>query len=100
AQETELEFADHVVWLDELLMTFQLKERELSGTHTQATEIKWIEKNGLGLATRQIRDTLRYLNTNDEIDITNERGHVFNVVAGNTNNQIHVVSNSQHDLSP
>jgi hypothetical protein len=100
AQETELEFADHVVWLDELLVTFQLKERELSGIHTQETEIKWFEKKVLGMATRQIRDTLRYLNTYDEIGITNERGHVFNVVAGKANQPIHVVSYSPHDLLP
>lgn len=99
-QESELEFADHVIWLDDLLITFQLKERDLSGVHTLETEITWFEKKVLGKATKQIRDTLRYLNTYEEINITNERGHVFNVVSGKISKRIHVVSYSPHDLLP
>jgi hypothetical protein len=99
-QASELEFADHVIWLDDLLVTFQLKERDLSGTHTQETEITWFERKVLGAATRQIRDTLRYLNTYEEINITNERGHIFNVISSKINKRIHVVSYSPHDLLP
>jgi hypothetical protein len=99
-QESELEFADHVIWLDDLLIIFQLKERNLSGTHTRETEVNWFENKVLGKATKQIRDTLRYLNTYEEINITNERGHVFNVTSGKINKRIHVVSYSPHDLLP
>lgn len=99
-QESELEFADHVIWLDDLLITFQLKERDLSGTHTRESEVTWFEKKVVGKATKQIRDTLRYLSTYEEINITNERGHVFNVGSGKINKRIHVVSYSPHDLLP
>lgn len=33
----------------------------------------------LGKATKQVRDTLRYLQTCDEIHVPNERGHIFNL---------------------
>lgn len=99
-QETQLEFADHVIWLDDLLITFQLKERELSGHHTRETEVKWYEKKVIGLATSQIRDTLNYLGSYEEINIRNEKGHVFNVVSSKLNEPINVVSYSAHDLLP
>jgi hypothetical protein len=100
AQQSELEFADHVIWLDELLITFQLKEREPTGTHTKHTEIKWFEKKVVGKATKQIRDTLKYFKAYDEINITNERGHVFNVSAAKTKVRINVVSYAPHELLP
>jgi hypothetical protein len=99
-QSSELEFADHVIWLDDLLITFQLKERDLSGTRTEQTESNWFEKKIIGNATKQIRDTLSYLNTHEEIKIANERGHKFNVISGNISKRIHVVSYSPHDLLP
>src|SRR5215213_10346193 len=99
-QESELEFADHVIWLDDLLITFQLKERDLSGSHTRETEINWFGDKVLRNATKQIRDTLRYLNTYEEINIANERGHIFNVVSGKIGKRINVVSYAPHDLLP
>jgi hypothetical protein len=99
-QSSELEFADHVIWLDDLLITFQLKERDLSGIRTEQTESNWFEKKIIGNATKQIRDTLSYLNTHEEIKIANERGHKFNVISGNISKRIHVVSYSPHDLLP
>src|ERR1051325_792848 len=98
AQESELQFSDQVIWLDELLITFQLKERELSGKHTRQTEEKWFQKKIIGKATKQIRDTLDYLTRYGEINITNGRGHVFNVSAASTNKPISVVSYAPHKL--
>ena len=100
AQESELQFSDQVIWLDELLITIQLKERELSGKHTRQTEEKWFQKKIIGKATKQIRDTLDYLTRYREINITNGRGHVFNVSAARTNKPISVVSYAPHKLLP
>src|SRR5215217_4206884 len=97
---SELEFADHVVWLDDLLITFQLKERNISGHHTIESEVKWFEKTVVGKGTKQIRDTLLYLNSFEEINITNEKGLVFNVGKAKLNNPINVVSYTPHDLLP
>lgn len=99
-QSSELEFADHVIWLDDLLITFQLKERVLSGIPTEQTEINWFNKKVIKKATKQIRDTLSYLNTHEEIKIANERNHTFNVASRNISKRIHIVSYSPHDLLP
>jgi len=100
AQESQLEFADHVLWLDDLFITFQVKERNLAGDHTPDKEIAWLKDSVLKTATRQIRDTLRYLNTYDVINIRNDRDHIFNVSSADLSKKIHVVLYSPHELLP
>src|SRR5437660_1216139 len=56
--EKELELADNVIWLDKLLLIYQLKERESSRTSSAEAERKWYERKVLGKATKQIRDSL------------------------------------------
>lgn len=73
--QTEVELADNVLWLDGILFVFQLKERENITDTTAAIERKWFEKKVLNQATRQIRDTLRYLEQNSTIALKNHRGH-------------------------
>lgn len=65
--QTEVELADNVLWLGDMLFAFQLKEREAIANTTSAIERKWFEKKVLDQATRQIRDTLRYLQQNATI---------------------------------
>lgn len=71
----ELELADSLLWLGDLLIAFQLKERGASETKTEETERNWFEKKVLTQATRQIRDTLKYLESHQPIELTNHRGH-------------------------
>ncbi|MCE2745969.1 MAG: hypothetical protein LW710_08685 [Burkholderiales bacterium] len=73
--QTEVELADNVLWLGNILFAFQLKEREATPNTTDAIERKWFEKKILDQATRQIRDTLRYLEENPTISLKNHRGH-------------------------
>lgn len=73
------ELADHVVWIEDLLIAYQLKERTAGPRATAHTEQKWFERKVLGDATRQVRDTLRYLEEHEEIEIENQRGHAFKV---------------------
>lgn len=75
----EVEFADHVVWIDDLLFIFQVKERHEPKESSEDTERKWFEKKVLGFATKQIRDTLGYLETQNNIIITNQRGYSFHL---------------------
>lgn len=75
----EVEFADHVVWVGDILMLYQLKERAQGRDATPDSERRWFRKKVLGNATRQVRDTLRYLDVQPEIVITNQRGHRLNV---------------------
>jgi len=73
------EFADHVVWIDDLLIIYQLKQRESSKDISEKTERRWFKNKILGKATKQVRDTLRFLKEHPEITIQNQKGHVFNV---------------------
>jgi len=67
----EVELADHVVWIDDLLMIFQIKER----TGGSANDEGWYKREVLNKGTRQIRDTLRYLRERPGIVLKNQRGH-------------------------
>jgi len=73
-KEGESELADHVVWVDDLLIAFQLKDRE-----RDLPEGQWFRKKVLGVATGQVRDTLRFLSVHSEITIENQRGHRFSL---------------------
>jgi hypothetical protein len=75
--KVEHEFADLVVYLDSLLMVYQIKERDASISCTPAEEERWFRRKVLGKATRQIRDTLRYLQMHEEITLRNDRGHIL-----------------------
>jgi hypothetical protein len=75
----ELELADNVVWLDDLLILFQVKERKAPPDSTAEKERTWFEHEILGKATRQIRDTLSYLKDFPQIEVSNNRGHVFDI---------------------
>ncbi len=57
APGSEVELADNVVCLGDILIAYQLKEREHVADTNAATEKRWFEKKVLGKATRQIRDT-------------------------------------------
>ena len=72
----EIEFADQVVALKDILLLFQVKERTGRGDGD-----RWFKKKVLGLATKQIRDTLGYLAQHPSITLTNNRGHVFAIHA-------------------
>lgn len=74
----ELELADNVIWLGNYACVLQLKER---GDETADPDIErsWFMKKVLGKATRQVRDTLRFLGGHEQIRITNERGHAFDI---------------------
>lgn len=76
---SELELADHVIWLDDLMIVYQIKERT-GGKSSVNSEKIWFEKKILQKAKNQIRDTLLYFKKyEDEIIIPNQRGHIFNM---------------------
>jgi hypothetical protein len=57
----EVEFADNVVWVDEPLIVYQLKERQAPSDTTPEKEQRWFKRNIIDKAKTQIRDTLNYL---------------------------------------
>jgi hypothetical protein len=77
APSQEVELADSIIWIGNLLVVYQLKEREARGATTVEAEKRWFESKVLRQATRQVRDTLTYLNEARAIEIRNHRGHSF-----------------------
>ncbi|MEH2457227.1 hypothetical protein [Nostoc sp.] len=76
---SELELADHVIWLDDLMIVYQVKERTGEKSSVNS-EKQWFEKKILQKAKNQIRDIVVYFKKyEDEIIIPNQRGHIFNM---------------------
>lgn len=75
----KLEFADNVVWLDELLFIFQIKDRESEIDD----DIKWFNNKILKRAVTQIKDTLKYMQDYPEVVIENHKGHKLNIIQAN-----------------
>ncbi len=98
--KNELEFSDNVVWIDDLMITFQMKERNISGDTNADKEEKWFNDKVIGTATKQIRNTLGYLKDYDEIHLTNGRNHVFNVATANLKSVDSIVLYAPHDNLP
>ncbi len=73
----EVELADSIIWVGDVLAVYQVKEREAQRHATAQTEARWFEKKVLRKATKQVRDTLNYLNGAGTIEIQNHRGHTF-----------------------
>jgi hypothetical protein len=68
-----------IIWIGDLLIIYQLKEREAQIATTAEAEKRWFEKKVLGKATRQVRDTLKYLKQAESIEVHNHRGHSFHL---------------------
>ena len=77
-----LEFADNVVWLDEIFFIFQIKERE----NSLGDDKKWFDNKVLNKGVKQIKSTLKYLENYPEIFIENEKGHKLNISDVKQNN--------------
>jgi hypothetical protein len=74
----QFELADNLVWLDQYAIAIQLKQRT-GETKDPEAERTWFHNKVLKLATRQVRDTITFLQEHEKISITNERGHSFDV---------------------
>jgi len=81
----ELQLADNVVLLDDLLFIYQIKDRNEDKSGSKTDEIKWFENKILKKAVKQIKNTVDYLCKYPEIIIENERGYKFNVAEAKTN---------------
>jgi len=77
----QLEFADNVVWLDDLFFIFQIKERERGAVSDE----KWFESKIKNKAVKQIKSTLKYISKYPEILIENEKGHRLDITKAKEN---------------
>jgi hypothetical protein len=76
---TELELADNIVWMGDDLTILQLKERSPNDVKDDASEARWFTDKVLGKAAKQVRDTLKFLEVNLTINVTNKQGHSFEI---------------------
>jgi len=72
---TELELADSLILLGDDLMAFQAKARDAGDPTDPSREARWFDRKILGKATKQVRDTLRYLDDHHPVPVFNHRGH-------------------------
>jgi len=73
--EQEVELADNLVCLGDILIAYQLKQREDVAGSDATKEKRWFNNKVLGKATRQIRDTDKYLRDHESIELQNARKH-------------------------
>lgn len=73
------EFADHVVWLRDVLIIYQIKERASGDSSSISSERAWFRKKVLGLGKKQIKDSLAFLRRCPKVEIVNQRGDVFDI---------------------
>lgn len=76
---SEQQFADHVVWLRDVLIIYQIKERASRDSSSIESERTWFRKKVLGLGKKQIKDSLAFLRRCPNIRIVNQRRDVFDI---------------------
>jgi hypothetical protein len=77
--------------LGDVLFVFQIKQRSPERAGDAERERQWFTRKVIRKATKQLRDTLRYLNSYSEICVPNERGHIFNLAGSAFTDLIKVV---------
>ena len=72
---SQLELADSLILLGNDLIAFQAKARDADDPADPSLEVRWFDRKILGKATKQVRDTLRYLENHQPVPVFNHRGH-------------------------
>jgi hypothetical protein len=72
----EYELADHVVLLPGAILAFQVKERERSADCSDTAIEGWFKRKVLDKACGQLADTAKFFETEQNLIIPNQRGHV------------------------
>ncbi len=75
---TEIELADNIVYLDGVTFIYQLKERDIENTSPDQEE-RWFKSKVLKKAKQQIKNTIKHLKSQTEIELTNQRKHSFSL---------------------
>lgn len=97
--QSKVELADNILWLDDLLIIIQIKEKNLKGSSSVDT---WLRNKVLNKAKNQIKKTHEYLFANSSIPIMNRRNqkHILNTRDINVvHNLIIYKAECCHDIS-
>ena len=95
--KSQFQLADNVVWLDDILFIYQIKDRNSSA---DGSETKWFESKVQKKAVKQIKGSLGYIKEYEDITITNERGHCFNICEANLTKAKKIIVYTSTDLLP
>lgn len=71
----QLELADHVIALPDALFVFQIKERDSGAAADKDSVEEWFHQKVLKKGCGQIADSLRFLQEQPSLILTNQRGH-------------------------
>lgn len=99
-RQSEVEIADNIVALDDLMMVFQIKERNVKDQTLPENEGKWFENKVLKVATRQIRDTLSYFKDYEDIELKNQQGHSIKLKTSSVKELHKIIIYLPHSLLP
>ncbi|PTT19234.1 hypothetical protein NYQ10_15460 [Flavobacterium johnsoniae] len=91
----QLEFADNVVWIEDIFFIFQIKEKELDASDDR----KWFQSKILNKAVKQIKATTKYLSEYSDIHIENEKGHKINIAQAKDNPSRKIIIYQAKDFS-
>lgn len=86
------ELADLVLWLDTHLVIIQCKEREAEADESAKAIEAWFRKKVIKKASRQTRDTLRFLNDHRDAEVRNMRGDRFAIRELAAPNAINIIA--------
>lgn len=72
----EHQLADHVVLLPGAILAFEVKEREISADCSDTAIEDWFKRKVLGKTCGQLAKTARFFETEPDLTLPNQRGHV------------------------
>lgn len=73
SNNNEVELADNIVWLDDVSIIYEVKERNQK--ERSKPFINWFNNKILNKAVKQIKNTIELLNSQNQLSIKNNRGH-------------------------
>ncbi|MDQ1150508.1 hypothetical protein QE382_002492 [Sphingobacterium zeae] len=85
------ELADNVVWIDDLLIVYQVKGRERSHIRDTNSEEKWFEKKVETVAKKQVRDTISFFKTYNSLPVKNDRGQEIDIAEAKVHQLIKMI---------
>jgi hypothetical protein len=94
----EVELSDNLLWLGDVVVAFQLKERDAVPNATQESEARWLARKVVTRGTRQVRDTLEYLRAHEVIELQNNQGDRFGLKSSTIKSIHKVVCYAPHPL--
>ena len=95
--KSQLQLADNVIWLDNILFIYQIKDRNVEA---DGDEVKWFVNKVQKKAVKQIKGTLEYFTEYKNITVTNERGHSINISEANPENAKKIIVYTSTEALP